>query len=225
MDNKNKTNQYVEHINEYILPFINYTALQASYYTRDMAYAKGVLNHLHEAMVKIYGSENLSEEDGDDGFVVIPGIVRGKDTGNICLVLLDIDLSSSGEHWGTAFICEHGVISQNNIGKDPAVRKVLDAIGHYDYCYTAKIYDIHVSHSRLPNELKNFLSDFRNHNKLFSPGNIKLEKQKKVSKTPADDIQGVTEKSSVVDKIRESGKTSKTPKKDKSPRKKQTPEL
>ena len=97
MDGKTNTDQFVEYINKNILPFIDYTALQASYDT-DMAHAKGVLNWLHKAMIAEYGSEHLDEYDGDEGFVVIPGIVRGRETGKICLALLDIDLSSSGEH-------------------------------------------------------------------------------------------------------------------------------
>jgi hypothetical protein len=37
-------------------------------------------------------------------------------------------------------------------------------IGVYDYCYTAKIPgDIHVSHAKLPKELKAILHDFRDY--------------------------------------------------------------
>jgi len=97
MNDKHKADQYVEFINDRILPHIDYAKLQESYNT-DMAYAKGVLNRLHEAMVTVYGGARLDEDISDDGFVVIPGIVRGKQSGNICLALLDLDLSSSGEH-------------------------------------------------------------------------------------------------------------------------------
>lgn len=165
MNETNSTEQYIDHINRHILPFIDYNKLQNSYET-DMVYAKGVLNQLHEDMVSFYGGESLNEYDlgGDDGFVIIPGIVRGKESGKLCLALLELDLSSSGEHWGTHFLCEHGVVKQGDIGNNPAEKAIISSIGSYDYCYTATIPgDIHVSKSRLPEEIKAVLEDFRNH--------------------------------------------------------------
>jgi len=161
---ENKTEQYIKHINSHILPFVDYAELDKSYKT-DMAYAKGILNRLHEAMVGVYGSEYLDEQDGDEGFVVIPGVVRGTETGNMALALLDLDLSSSGEHWGTAFLCKFGVVSQNTDRMTAAGKAMGKAIGSYDYWYTASLPgDIHVEEHRLPESLKNVIKDFRNHN-------------------------------------------------------------
>ena len=166
MDDKHKADQYVEYINDRILPFIDYAKLQESYNT-DMAYAKGVLNRLHEAMVTVYGGARLDEDISDDGFVVIPGVVRGTTSRKICLALLDLDLSSSGEHWGTAFLCSHGVVTQGD-EKNDATAKVMKEIGSYDYGYTASIPgDIHVDNARLPEELKQALGDFRNHSAVL----------------------------------------------------------
>jgi hypothetical protein len=171
MADKSKTDQYVDYINSHILPFIDYYELQASYDT-DMAYAKGILNRLHEAMITVYGGERLDEGGGDEGFVVIPGVARGRDSGKICVALLDLDLSSSGEHWGTSFLCKYGVIAQDGIvrvSNNDAVLKseiaeVVSTYLPYDYCYTASIPDdIHIDKSRLPEEIKAALKDFRNH--------------------------------------------------------------
>ena len=170
MDEKNRADQYAGHINSRILPFIDYTELQASY-ASDMVYAKGILNRLHEAMVEIYGSERL-EDDGGDGFVLIPGVVRGIDSGKMCVALLELDLSSSGEHWGTSFLCEYGVIGQDGIEKvsnNDAVLKaeiteIVSKYLPYDYCYTASVIgDIHINWNRLPEEIKDVLKDFHNH--------------------------------------------------------------
>jgi len=130
-----------------------------------MTYARCILNKLHEAMVKIYGSEQLEEFDGDDeGFVAIPGFVRGRDSGQLCLALLDIDLSSSGEHWGTTFFCKYGVISQADFDKYPAAHEIVKQIGAYDYCYTATIPgDIHVDNERLPDKLQEILKELGAH--------------------------------------------------------------
>ena len=171
MSDKNKTEQYVDAINSSILPHINYETLETSYST-DMTYAKGVLNQLHEAMVTAYGGEQLGEWDGDEGFVVIPGVVRSKESGKLCIALLDLDLSSAGEHWGTAFLCKHGVVPQTadaeeldgNTALQSKMREMNAAFVPYDYCYTAKIpCDIHVRQPSLPDELKAVLADFRNH--------------------------------------------------------------
>lgn len=171
MNDKSKLEQYVEAINADILPFIDYGELQASYST-DMVYAKGVLNRLHEAMTAAYGGEQLHEQDGDEGFVVIPGVLRGKESGSICVALLELDLSSSGEHWGTTYLCKYGAIPQSSndmdFGNDHVLKSEIQEINAafipYDYCYTASITnDIHVRHGSLPDELKGVLADFRNH--------------------------------------------------------------
>ena len=164
MNEKSSTHRYIEYINANIVPFIDYDELQKSYATEKMTYARCILNKLHEAMVKIYGSEQLEEFDGDEGFVAIPGFVRGRDNGQLCLALLDIDLSSSGEHWGTTFFCKYGVISQADFDKYPAAREIVKQIGVYDYCYTATIPgDIHVDNGRLPDKLKEILNELGTH--------------------------------------------------------------
>ena len=166
MSEKNTMERYVDFINENILPFIDYHKLHESYGT-DMVYAKGILNRLHEAMVEVYGNSHLDDYDGDEGFVMIPGVVCGKETGKICLALLDLDLSSSGEHWGTSFLVKSGVISQSEAySKDGTdeLRAAIAPYGNYDYCYTADIPgDIHIDSERLPEAIKQVLEDFRNH--------------------------------------------------------------
>jgi hypothetical protein len=89
----------------------------------------------------------------------------------MCVALLEIDLSSSGEHWGTSFLCKYGVIAQDGIERvsnNDAVlktesREIVSTYLPYDYCYTASIPgDIHVSKAGLPEEIKAVLKDFRN---------------------------------------------------------------
>jgi len=151
--------RYIDHINEKILPHIDYEKLQASYGT-DVVYAKEILQLLHAAMVDIYGSARPAAHHGDEGFVVIPGVVRGRESGEMCVVLLDLDLSSSGEHWGTSFLCEHGVVEQGDFDS-PISRAVCERFVPYDYGCTADIPgDIHVDQAKLPAQLKTVLQDF-----------------------------------------------------------------
>ena len=209
MRNKSKLEQYVDDINSNILPHIDYERLDASYRT-DMVYAKGVLNRLHEAMAEAYGGEQLVERDGDEGFVIIPGVVRGRDSGNMCIALLDLDLSSSGEHWGTSYLCKYGVISQTGdnaaLGDElkAQMREMNAAFIPYDYCYTATLVsDIHIRHDALPEELKAVLADFRNHRALLLH----------------------EEKPSIKDRLREAAKEPGQPAEPKEKPKKSGPEL
>ena len=162
MNEKSVIDKYLDYLNDKILPFIDYEKLHTSYKT-DMVYAKGILNLLHEAMVKAYGADRLDWRDGDDGYVVIPGIVRSMKNGNMCLALLDIDLNSSGEHWGTDFLCKYGMVSQG--GNEEQDKRITELVHNfyvpYDYCYTAVIpCDHHVDEIALPKELKSVLKDF-----------------------------------------------------------------
>ena len=167
MSENSTVDRFIKHINKHILPFIDYAKLQKSY-DADMVYAKGILNRLHEAMIESYGSERLDELSGEEGFVVIPGIVHGRESKNISLALLDLDLSSSGEHWGTDFLCEHGIVSQGRDIGSPAMGAIWERIGVYDYGYTATIPgDIHIDKTRLPYKLKSGLDDFHNYRETF----------------------------------------------------------
>jgi len=169
-----KSDLYIDYINKNILPGIDYGKLQQSYGTPDKSYAKGILNLLHEAMVKIYGGETL-RPDYDrymaENFVVIPGVAQGQKTGKIALVLLELDLSSSGEHWDTQFLCGRGVIPQSG-GKLPRdiAAPLISQFIPYDYCYTATIpNDIHIRRDKLPDGIKDMLSTFREHTAELSP--------------------------------------------------------
>lgn len=211
MSENNVVDLYVDYINKKILPFIDYKELHDSY-SSDMSYAKGVLNELHLAMVKIYSGRKLDEDIGDDGFIVIPGVVRGIKSGNMAIALLDLDLSSSGEHWGTSFLCKHGVVSQSGDRNDPAVKDICSSIGSYEYCYTAEIpCDIHINETKLPKEIKNVLKDYHKYKLQLSPSSKKLEIK--------------SEKPSLINGIRDAEKDIEIQNKNKSNKKKPKPEL
>jgi hypothetical protein len=91
------------------------------------------------------------------------------------IALLSLDLSSSGERWGTDFLCKFGVIpqdgytdvSRHGVQKSEA-KKIISSYVPYDYAYTAGIPDdIHVDRGSLPDEIKAVLSDFGNHHAVL----------------------------------------------------------
>ena len=168
MTEKNTMERYAEYINKNIMPFIDYDKLQESYKT-DMVYAKGILSLLHKAMVKVYGGEHFSRDAGDDGFVLIPGVLQSKNNGNICLALLEIDCHSGGEFWSAHYICKSGVVSQAD-ERQPQLLQLLNKLyTPCDYCYTAVIpYDHHVDIDRLTKDIKQILNSFRKYEAVLT---------------------------------------------------------
>lgn len=166
-ENKSKLDRFIDHINAHILPFIDYGELERSYHTTEKTYAKGVLHLLHAAMAEQYGSTQLScgYDGGQEDYAVLPGVIRGKKTGEIAVALLGIDLQSSGEHCETEALCRYGVVTQGDSRLPKQVTEEFNAkFIPYDYGYTADVSgDIHVSKQSLPAEIKEILDTFQNH--------------------------------------------------------------
>lgn len=164
---KSRTERFIDHINANILPFIDYKELDKSCRTEEKAYAKGILNLLHTAMTEQYGGTTLAPEyrSMEDDYVVVPGVIQGKKSGNIALALLGIDLASSGEHCQTDILCRYGVVSQGDDSPPPYVKDEISVdFMPYDYGYTAQIPgDIHVRRNRQPEGIRDMLDSFQNH--------------------------------------------------------------
>lgn len=169
-------NLYVDYINAKVLPKIDYGRLQADYGTVDRAYAKSVLNALHQGVQAVYGTETFDWGTAG-GYVLLPGVVQSKTTGELCIALLELDLQSSGEHCGTDFLIRYGCINQNEPEMPDQVRAFLrDTYGAYDYGYTATLTDdIHVDKGRLPQAMREVLTDFRGHE--FVPCDVRQNLQ------------------------------------------------
>ena len=155
-------NRYVDYINANVLPKINYERLQADYGTEDKAYAKSVLNALHQGVQAVYGTETFGRETAG-GYVLLPGVVQSKDTGELCIALLELDLQSSGEHCGTDFLVRYGCVNQFEEEMPAKVKKFLhDTYGSYEYGYTATLTDdIHVDRVKLPPAMREVLENFK----------------------------------------------------------------
>ena len=167
--NDYKMNFYVDYINPNVLNRINYARLQKDYQTEEKAYAKSVLDALHQGVLEVYGTETFDRVTLEEGFVLLPGVLQSREKSNVCIALLELDLSSSGEHWGRDYLTKYGCINPREEEMPDAVRQFLkETYGAYDYGYTATLKDdIHVDKERLPNTLKEILADFRNH--VFVP--------------------------------------------------------
>jgi len=153
-----KLDKFLEILNETILPNINYDALQNSYWTPDKVYAKNTLRQMHDTFVTTFGTDFLTEDDGE--FVLLPAVIKGKNTGELCVALVNIDLSSSGEHWGTDFLTKYGVLRQGSEDLTKEQRTFINQhYIRYQYFYTIGLEnDIHVDLSSAPDDVKEMLN-------------------------------------------------------------------
>lgn len=100
-------NRYIDRLNASILPHIDYIRLQQSYDTEEKAYAKGVLNLLHKAAAEVYGKEQFTEVDLENGPLVLPAVLDGAN-GTVCLGLVTIEKGFG--RTDTDFFTQYGLI-------------------------------------------------------------------------------------------------------------------
>lgn len=143
--------KYSDYLERNVLPYIDYQELNSSYQTHDMGYAKGIYNILHQAMLKIYGSENLDKFDKDIDYAVnsllIPGVMFER--GEIRLTLLLMSLN--GE-----------LISFEHLSSDAGyLQEVYKNHTSCIYGYTAKFPKKNSCIKKQPEMLNDFLLTFK----------------------------------------------------------------
>ena len=148
--------KYIKKINNEICPTIEFESLGNN---KTM---KSVLSKLTKAFKDVYGTdtiyEGMSEIEEDGDFILAPGLVRAEKTGKVRIALLDIDVSSSGEHWGTTFFTEKGIFSQDDKELSNEKDKMLDEFIPYTYCYNISIpEDIHIDVNNIHPDMKKIL--------------------------------------------------------------------
>ena len=156
MDKQNNQKNYIDKVNK-ILSTLDFNRLDCSCNSSYDGYARSILQTLHKAFVSVYRTDDL--EHGGYGFVELPAVIRGRDTGHIALGLVTLDLNSSGEHFGTFFFTPHGVIDQDGEASTEQQKAYIrKTFIPYDYWYTPKVEnDIHVEHASVPPDVKTLL--------------------------------------------------------------------
>ena len=166
-----KNSLFIKKVNE-LLKKVDYRMLDYSCNEGDKSYAKDFLKKLHDAFVDVYGSDYLDWRSGD--FVDIPAVIRGEESGKIAIGLVNVDLQSAGEHWGSFMFTEIGVVDDSG---ESITEKMAQYIKKnfipYKYWYTPYIADDHhVDFENIPEDVSEFLSDYVSDEKLT--GNIEL---------------------------------------------------
>ena len=93
---------------------------------------------------------------------MVPGVVLGANN-KVFLALLEIDASSSGEHWNTQFITPYGVFSQVGENLDLDAKQYMQGVVPYQYWYTVEYDgDIHTSMNDCPEDLVRMIEQAQN---------------------------------------------------------------
>lgn len=156
--------------------FFDLQKVSESYHTEDKTEAKELLKVFHNEFSKAFNTECVDDliDCGED-FIHLPAVIRSRETGDICIGLVEVDISSSGEHWETNFLFGRGFISHNDtVDTNPMVSE-RKAIGVYDYWYTPDYYgDIHSDKSTAPEEVLEMLDYARGNNEQIQGMNMDL---------------------------------------------------
>lgn len=133
---------------------LDFKAIVNSLRTGDNTDAKEMLKMLHDEFVNAFGTDDVDNLIGDEEFIHLPAVCKSRDTGELHIGLVYVDLESSGEHWGTRFITEKGFIGHDDFEKDHPDYKYIKDIGSYDYWYTPTYDDdIHSSIENAPDDV------------------------------------------------------------------------
>jgi hypothetical protein len=153
---KEPIEQFISKLNRGILPKIDYGRLEKSCADGADEYAKEILGTLHKAFVDVYGSNYADESTGD--MVMAPAVIRARESGKLCIGLVTLDVTSSGEHWETSFLTRFGVLDQGDEQLTPKEKEYIKEMIPYDYWYTIALpRDFHVDFGSAPKEVKELL--------------------------------------------------------------------
>jgi hypothetical protein len=126
----------------------------------NIEYPAELLGMFHQAFVSVYGNNPITQADAE--WIICPAVLRSKATGQILIGLVELDLSSSGEHWGTNFLTPYAMYNpdEDRIGIIP--KYMHEVFGSYDYYYTPDIPgDIHVNWEHCPQNVREMIDDVR----------------------------------------------------------------
>lgn len=153
-----KSDLFISKINQ-ILKTVDFKRLDESCNGDDKSYARVTLDRMHDALVETYGADYFDWRSGD--FVDVPAVIKGEKSGHISLGLVNLDLQSSGEHWGTYIFTENGVLDHGGKLTD-AQNDLLNALYiPYQYWYTPYIPDDHhVDFDNVPDDVMKIIGGY-----------------------------------------------------------------
>lgn len=154
--NEERCKKFIEGVNKNVLSSFDMGKMIEAYTDKDMSYPTEILKGMHNEFLKVYGTDEVNR---DMGFVTVPAVVKVPD-GSLYAALVDLDLESSGEHWGTQFITPIGVVDQSGDYKSEYAKSFVKSLIPYDYWYTVKYDDdIHISMDDCPEDVHEMITN------------------------------------------------------------------
>ena len=146
--------KYAEAVYRDIFPRVNLDRLANECANADDTYTTEILRELHDKFVEIYDTDTV---DGLAGFVQVPAIIESLQTGDYYPGVVTLDMSSSGEHWGSCVVTPEGISQDGASDEDEAER--MERITPYRYWYTVNCEsDIHVDMADCPDDIRDIIS-------------------------------------------------------------------
>ena len=138
----------------------------------DKEYAKELLREMTDEFREIYGADELTE---DMDFVLVPAVIKPQNVDRLYAGIVQLDLTSSGEHYATDMFTEYGVLSTDNEDLSLEAKQYLRSLHPYEYYPTLpNPGDIHVDWSKCPKEVSDIV-DFCRSSVLEQDGGMTIE--------------------------------------------------
>lgn len=143
-----KEQEFIDKVNV-ILETTDFKLLNMSCNSENTSYAAEKLLAMHQAFEEVYGEGYVDESYG---MVMMPAVVRGRESGIQALALVTLDLESSGEHRDTTFLTSGGTLVQGHVEfTEEQKRAIREYYIPYDYWYTPLVErDHHVNFTDMP---------------------------------------------------------------------------
>lgn len=132
---------------------------------------KKLLKQMTDKFREIYGADKLT---ADMEFVLVPAVIKPKRYDGLYAAIVQLDLTSSGEHYGTDFFTQYGLINTDMENKQAIDCEFLRSAIPYDYYPTVPYPgDIHINWDNCPADVREIINYCRN-NSSEQTGGISL---------------------------------------------------
>lgn len=164
-DNIKMQEDFTEYLNREVLSSVDWAKLD------KLNYMKELLKQMTCKFCEIYG---VNELNYDMEFVLVPAVIRKCESGNLYAGIVQLDLTSSGEHYSTDFFTHYGVMNIDNEELTEKELKYIRTLHPYDYFPTVQYPgDIHVDWSKCPKEVRDII-DYCRRDTQEQSGGLKL---------------------------------------------------
>ena len=144
-DNIKMQEDFTEYLNRKVLSSVDWKKLNT------LKYLKELLKQMTDKFCEIYDANDL---DYNMEFVLVPALIRVCESGDLYAGIVQLDLTSSGVHYGTDFFTRYGVMNIDNEELTEKELKYVHSLHPYSYFPTIQYSDdIHVDWSKCPKEV------------------------------------------------------------------------